>query len=56
MNNGNTEHWKRVKTRHGPIWIDPVELARAKARGRVYIKCWKRKDSDSETLHIENIV
>jgi L-rhamnose isomerase len=56
MNNGITEHWKRVKTRHGAIWIDPEELARAKARGRVYIKCWKRKDGDSETLHIENIV
>lgn len=56
MKNGNTSHWERVKTRHGSIWIDPAELERAKARGRKLIKCWKRKNSDSETLHIENII
>lgn len=56
MRNENTEGWKRVKTRHGGIWIDPAELEKAKRRGRVYIKCWKRKDSDAETLHVENIL
>jgi hypothetical protein len=56
MQNGNTDHWKRVKTRYGFFWIDPAELERAMQCGRVFIKCWKRKDSDSETLHIDNIL
>ena len=56
MHNTNASRWKRVKTRYGSVWIDPVEFEKAKNRGRVFIKSWKRKDSDSETLHIYNIL